>query len=339
MIGIGLDLGAVRAFRERRGPLWDNAACNECGLRREHNATCYAFGVVGVRCRFRFGVDVSVVGYVEGLERREERDSVPEYRTSGGPIAYSERGDGKDPVILLHAFPLNSKMWAPQMEALADHRRVIAPDYPGFGNSPRPPAQPDMRYYAERIRELLDGLNLSRVVLGGLSMGGYVAFACMRLFPERVRALLLANTRPDPDPEDAKETRREVARRVAEEGIEILPKLQMERLLAPDTLKNKKDVVELVRAMILESSPDGVVAALGAMRERPDSTELLEKINVPTLVIGGAEDTLSTPEIMREMAKKIPGSRHLSLPKAGHLSNLEASGEFNAALREFLEEA
>src|SRR5919199_6834671 len=257
---------------------------------------------------------------------------MPEYRTSGGPMAYDKRGDGPgDPVVLLHAFPLNSRMWAPQTEALAASRRVITPDYPGFGKSPHPPAQPDVRYYAEQVRDLLDELKLHRVVLGGLSMGGYVAFACLRLFPERISALLLANTRPEPDTEDAKEARRETARRVAEEGVEVLPKLQMERLLAPSTLENNKDLVELVRGMILESSPDGVVAALGAMRERPDSTDLLGRIKVPTLIIGGTQDALSTPEIMGRMAEKIPDSRHLTLPKSGHLSNLEAPKAFNAA--------
>ncbi|MBV9454509.1 MAG: alpha/beta fold hydrolase [Rubrobacter sp.] len=261
-----------------------------------------------------------------------------EYRTSGGPMSYRESGDGKYPVVLLHAFPLNGWMWAPQMKALAGRRRVIAPDYPGFGRSPRPPAQPDVRYYAEQVRELLDALKIDRVILGGLSMGGYIVFACLRLFPKRIRALLLANTRPDPDPEEARQARREVACRVADEGIEVLPELQMERLLAPDTLKNNQDLVQSVRDMILESSPDGVVAALGAMRERPDSTELLGKINVPTLVVGGVEDELSTPQIMGEMARKIPSSRHLSLAKAGHLSNLEAPGAFNAALQEFLDE-
>ena len=266
---------------------------------------------------------------------------MPEYRTSGGPMAYGERGYGpKDPVVLLHAFPLNSRMWAPQTEALVnERRRVITPDYPGFGRSPRPPAQPDVRYYAERVRELLDGLKLYRVVLGGLSMGGYVTFACLRLFPERISALLLANTRPEPDAEEAKEARRETARRIAEEGVEILPELQMERLLSRTTLENKKDVVQLVRGMILESSPDGVVAALGAMRERPDSTDLLGKINVPTLVIGGAEDALSTPEVMGKMAEKIPGSRHLTLPNAGHLSNLEEPEAFNDILKDFLADA
>ena len=262
---------------------------------------------------------------------------MPEYRTSGGLMSYGERGEGpEDPVVLLHAFPLNRKMWTPQVEALSETRRVITPDYPGFGASPRPPAQPDVRYYGEQVGELLDRLKLDRVVLGGLSMGGYVVFACLRLFPERISALLLANTRPDPDPEEAKEARRETARRVAEEGVGVLPKLQMERLLAPDTLKNKKDVVDSVRVMILDSSPDGVVGALGAMRDRPDSTDLLGKIGVPTLVAGGEEDTLSTPEVMGEMARKIPNSRHHTFSGAGHLSNLEAPKEFNAALLDFL---
>jgi 3-oxoadipate enol-lactonase len=265
---------------------------------------------------------------------------MPEYRTSGGLMNYGERGEGPEyPAVLLHAFPLNRKMWAPQVEALAGTRRVITPDYPGFGSSPRPPAQPDVRYYAEQVRELLDRLKLEHVILGGLSMGGYVAFACLTLFPERISTLVLANTRPDPDTEEIKETRRETARRVAEEGVEVLPKLQLERLLAPDTLENKEDVVETVRTMMLESSPDGVVAALGAMRERPDSTSLLGKISVPTLVLGGAEDALSTPEVMGEMAEKIPNSRHLTLEGAGHLSNLEAPVEFNAALKDFLDEA
>jgi 3-oxoadipate enol-lactonase len=264
---------------------------------------------------------------------------MPEYRTSGGLMSYGDRGEGPgDPLVLLHGFPLNRKMWAPQVEAFSAERRVVTPDYPGFGSSPRPCAQPDVRYYAEGTGKLLDKLGLDRVVLGGLSMGGYVAFACMRLFPERVSALLLANTRPEPDAEDVRETRRELARRVAEEGVGILPDLQMERLLAPDTLQSNGDLVEFVRAVILESSPDGVVAALGAMRDRPDSTALLGKISVSTLVVSGAEDTLSTPEVMGEMAGKIPDARHHTISGVGHLSNLEAPDEFNSALRGFLEE-
>lgn len=260
-----------------------------------------------------------------------------QYRTSGGPMAHGESGSGaKDPLVLLHAFPLNRRMWAPQVRALSGERRVITPDYPGFGKSPRPCAQPDVRHYAEGVRELLDSLHLERVALGGLSMGGYVALACMRLFPERVSSLVLANTRPDPDPEETKETRRELARRVAEEGVEILPDLQMERLLSRATLDGKPDVVEDARSMILESSPDGVVAALGAMRDRPDSNDTLGEIAVPTLVVAGEEDAISTPEIMQAMAEKIPDSRFVTLPNAGHLSNLEAPEEFNAALTGFL---
>ena len=260
-----------------------------------------------------------------------------DHRTSVGMISYRELGEGPgDPLVLLHAFPLNGRMFEPQMEAFSEGRRVVAPDYPGFGRSPRSPAQPDVRYYAEGVGRLLDRLGLERVVLGGVSMGGYVAFGCMGLFPERICGLVLANTRPDPDTEEMRENRKKMARRVADEGVEVLVELQMERLLAPQTLENNKKVVEKVRAMILESSPTGVVAALGAMRERPDSTPLLAEIAVPTLVIGGEEDAISSPGVMAAMAEKIPDSRHVALPGAGHLSNLEAPQGFNAALKEFL---
>jgi pimeloyl-ACP methyl ester carboxylesterase len=193
-----------------------------------------------------------------------------------------------------------------------------------------------VRYYAEAVRRLLDRLGIERVVLGGVSMGGYVAFGCLQLFPERVSGLILANTRPEPDSEEMRENRKNMARRVAEEGVEVLIELQMERLLARDTLENDEAVVEKVRAMIFESSPNGVVAALGAMRDRPDSTPLLESIEVPTLVIGGEEDGISSPEVMGAMAEKIPNSRHVTLARAGHLSNLETPEGFNAALKEFL---
>jgi 3-oxoadipate enol-lactonase len=262
---------------------------------------------------------------------------VADHRTPVGTMSYRELGEGAgDPLVLLHAFPLNGRMFEPQMGAFSGDRRVIAPDYPGFGRSPRTPAQPDVRYYAEGVQRLLDRLELERVVLGGVSMGGYVAFGCMRLFPERISGLVLANTRPDPDSEQIRENRKKMAQRVADEGVEVLIELQMERLLAPDTLKRDEEVVETVRAMILDSSPTGAVAALGAMRERPDSTPLLTEIGVATLVIGGEEDEISSPEVMGAMAEKIAGSTHVTLPRAGHLSNLEAPEGFNTALGEFL---
>src|SRR5215213_3572826 len=250
-------------------------------------------------------------------------------------MSYRDLGEG-DPLVLLHAFPLNGRMFEAQMRAFSGSHRVVAPDYPGFGRSPRTPAQPDVHYYAEGVRDLLDRLHLERVILGGVSMGGYVAFECMRLFPERVSALVLANTRAEPDSEEIRETRNEMALHVAQEGVGVLVKLQLERLLAPDTLHNDEEVVEVVRAMILDSSPDGAVAALGAMRDRPDSTPLLGEINVPTLVIGGEEDGISSPEVMGAMAAKIPGARYVSIPRTGHLSNLEAPEKFNAALSDFL---
>ena len=260
-----------------------------------------------------------------------------ESTTADGYIYYQDRGEGPgDPVVLLHAFPLNGKMWEPQVDFLSGSRRVIVPDYPGFGRSPHAPAQPDVDYYAAEIQSLLDRLGLERVVLGGISMGGYVAFAALRLFPERMSALLLANTRPDADNADAREARNTAVRRVAEEGVEVLPALQMERLLSENTREKNPRLVERVRNLMLESSPDGVVAALGALRERPDVTGLLPGIGIPTLVIGGEEDDISNPEIMGEMADSIPDARHVTLSGAAHLSNLEAPARFNDALGEFL---
>ena len=259
-----------------------------------------------------------------------------DHRTSGVTISYRDLGEGPgDPLVLLHAFPLNGRMFEPQMMAFSGERRVVAPDYPGFGRSPRTPAQPDMHYYAEGVSDLLDRLHLDRVVLGGVSMGGYVAFECMRLFPERISGLVLANTRPEPDPVEMRETRNEMALSVARDGVEVLVELQMERLLASESLQDE-GLVEKVRAIILENSPDGAVAALGAMRERPDSRPLLGEIDVPTLVVGGEEDAISSPEVMGAMASEIPGASHLTIPNAAHLSNLEAPGKFNAALGDFL---
>lgn len=274
---------------------------------------------------------------METSEEEEKRSEMAHYSTSNGPMAYRDRGEGtRDPVVLLHAFPLNSRMWEPQAEALAGERRVVTPDYPGFGRSPRTPAQPDVRYYAEGILGLLDRLDLDRVVFGGISMGGYVAFECLRLFPERISGLVLANTRPDPDSREMREGRKEMAHRVSLEGVEVLIELMMPRLLSEETHKNSPVVVELVKTMILESFPDGAVAALGAMRDRPDSTSLLKEIEVPTLVIGGEKDAISTPEVMGEMAGRIPDARHVTLAGAGHLSNLEDPEGFNGVLEEFL---
>src|SRR3954454_15434765 len=152
-----------------------------------------------------------------------KRRRVVDHRPSGVAMSYRDLGEGAgDPLVLLHAFPLNGRMFGPQMKAFSGERRIVAPDYPGFGRSPRTPAQPDVRYYAEGVLGLLDRLHFERVILGGVSLGGYVAFECMRLFPGRVSAFVLANTRPEPDPEEMREIRNEMALSVARDGVEVL---------------------------------------------------------------------------------------------------------------------
>jgi 3-oxoadipate enol-lactonase len=252
-----------------------------------------------------------------------------------GPLSYTVRGSGPA-VVLLHAFPLNGEMWRAQAAALEEQYRVLAPDLPGFGGSPHPPAVPDMDYYAEQVRDTLDRLELEQVVLGGLSMGGYVAFACMRLFPERVSALVLANTHAAPDSEEVRENRTRLIRAVAEGGLDALVEAQMPRLLSERTLNEEPETVAFVEEMIRSGSPAGAVAALSAMRERPDSTPLLDQITVPALVIGGELDPITTPEVTGALAASLPDARHAVISGVSHLSNLEAPERFNALLKGFL---
>src|SRR5687768_10376806 len=152
-------------------------------------------------------------------------------------MSYRDLGEGY-PLVLLHAFPLNGRMFEFQMRAFSGSHRVVAPDYPGFGRSPRTPAQPDVHYYARGVRSLLDRLHLERVILGGVSMGGYVAFECVRPFAERVTGLVRANTGAEPDSDEMRETRNETALSVAQEGVGVLVDLQMERVLSPYTFQN-----------------------------------------------------------------------------------------------------
>ncbi|MGH9811813.1 MAG: alpha/beta fold hydrolase [Candidatus Acidiferrales bacterium] len=250
-------------------------------------------------------------------------------------LAWEEAGRGA-PVVLLHAFPLSRKMWAPQVEALAPRYRVIAPDFRGHGESGVADEDSTMERLAEDVRGLLDHLKLERVVLGGLSMGGYVALAFYRRWPELVAALVLADTRASADTEEGRKGRYETAALAEREGNAAIADMMVPKLLGPATLERKPEVVAAVRAMILEASPAGIAAALRGMAARPASFDLLPTIKCPTLIIVGELDGLTPPADSEAMAKAIPGSTLVRIAEAGHLSNLEQPEEFNSALSGFL---
>ena len=257
-------------------------------------------------------------------------------RVRGIEMAYEDTGGAGAALVLLHGFPFDRSMWRGQAEALGGEFRVVAPDLRGLGETPLGSDEVSIEGMAEDVAALLDELNLGRVVLGGLSMGGYVAFEFFRKFPERVRALVLADTRPQADTEDGRRTREENAQRALKEGMAPIVESMLPKLLSAGTRERGGEVPERVRAMMLGTSPKGAAAALRAMAARRDQTDLLPSINVPTLIVVGSEDAITPPADADAMNAKIEGSRLVVVEGAGHLSNVERPEEFNRALVEFL---
>ena len=257
-------------------------------------------------------------------------------RVRGIDMSYDDTGGSGAALVLLHGFPFDRSMWRGQAEALGGEFRVVAPDLRGAGETHLGVGGVTMETLAEDVAALLDGLNLGRVVLGGLSMGGYVAFEFFRKFPERVRALVLADTRPQTDNEEGRRAREENARRALQEGMAPIVEAMLPKLLSAGTRERGGEVLRRVRAMMLGTSPEGAAAALRAMAVRRDQTDLLPSINVPTLIVVGSEDAVTPPADAEAMGAKVEGSRLVVVEGAGHLSNVERPEEFNRALVEFL---
>lgn len=239
-----------------------------------------------------------------------------------------------DAVVLLHAYPLHSRMWDSLRTRLAG-RRVFAPDFPGFGSATAADASLDT--FAEGVLAELERAGVDEAVYVGLSMGGYVAFRIFDRWPERVAGLVLADTRAGADSEAAAEKRMEQAERARREGIDWLPDVMIPAILGETTRAEKPEVVARVRSMMLQASPEGVANALLAMRSRPDSRELLHRIEVPVLMVVGEEDSVTSVDEARAIADRVQHSELKVIPGAGHLSNLENPQAFETAVEEFLE--
>jgi 3-oxoadipate enol-lactonase len=259
------------------------------------------------------------------------------YEDAGVGASAEARAAGAWPVVLLHGFPFNRTLWRGQVESLSGARRVVAPDLRGHGETSLTEGPATMEEMAEDLAALLDEMEVERAVVGGLSMGGYVALAFMRAHPERVGALVLADTRAQADTDDARRTREETAQRALSAGMEPIADAMLPKLLAPATRERRPDVVARVREMILGTRPEGAAAALRGMAVRRDQTDLLGTINVPTLIVVGSEDAITPPSDSEAMRAKIEGSRLVKIEGAGHVSNVERPGEFDRALAEFLD--
>ena len=253
----------------------------------------------------------------------------------GVRLHWREHGAG-DAVVLLHAFPLHSAMWQPQLRTLPADRHWIAPDVRGFGEARDVGGALSMERIADDVAALLDHLGHERAALCGVSMGGYAAFAFLRRRPERVSALLLSDTRATADDPAGKLARRISSERVRAEGTSAIVGQMLDRLVGETTKRARPGVQARVRDMLEDADPASFARAQGAMAARADSTPLLASIVVPTRVVVGSEDPIIQVDDARALARAIPSARLTVIEGAGHLPNVECPDEFNAALLELL---
>jgi 3-oxoadipate enol-lactonase len=252
-------------------------------------------------------------------------------------VAFKDHGGEGTPVLLLHAFPLDAEMWEPQVEALGDKFRFVTVDLLGFGESDAPQDRSaySIEAYADQAKAVVDALGVGKVVLVGLSMGGYVILAFLRKYRDFAAGVVLADTRAEADAPEGIQKRTAQQKQVSEQGTAELIDALIGALLSQSTVERKRDVTERVKSL-MDNPAYGYIGALEAMKNRPDSTDGLVEIKVPSLIVVGENDGLTPPELSRKMHEHIGGSRLVVLPEAGHLSNLESPEAFNGALAEFL---
>jgi pimeloyl-ACP methyl ester carboxylesterase len=247
------------------------------------------------------------------------------------------RGQGV-PLLWIHGFPLSRRLWAAQMEDLADRARMIAPDLRGHGDAPPSKGVYRMDLLAEDCMDVLHQQGVQEpAVVGGLSMGGYVALAFYRRYPNSTRALILAATRATADTPEGKAAREQSAAMTQTQGPEWMIAQMLPKMLAAERFESDSALAAQVRGVMAGANTDGIVGALLGMKERPDSTPALAGIRCPVLIIHGEEDQLIPLAAAQAMQAEIPGARLTVIPQAGHLPNMEQPAQFNRAVREFLE--
>jgi len=240
-------------------------------------------------------------------------------------------------LLLVHAFPLNARMWQAQL-ALADRGwRVIAPHLRGFDGAADDPPAASVDDYAGDMFDLLDALHVHEAVVGGLSLGGYVAFAMFRHAPRYFQGLILADTRSQADTPEAVAGRMRMLQLVEQHGPGAVADEMVPKLVGDTTRRTRPDIVETVRSLALDSSTGAIAGAIRALMTRPDSAPLLSSIHCPTLVLVGDEDVVTPPALSEQLHRGIAGSTLSVVRGAGHLSNLEQPDAFNAAVAHFLE--
>jgi pimeloyl-ACP methyl ester carboxylesterase len=257
---------------------------------------------------------------------------------NGITIGYDDTGAGENALLLVHGHPFDRSMWRPQIEEISRQGwRVIAPDLRGYGESSVVPGKTTLDVFARDIAALLDRLNIRNVVIGGLSMGGQIAMEFCRLYPGRVRGVLLAATFPKAETEEGKRNRAIMADRLLREGMEPYAEEVLPKMVAPRNIAALPAVAEHVRSMMRAAHPAGAAAALRGRAERPDYESTLASLDIPALIVAGDEDAFTTLAEAERMHALLKRSKLVWMEGVGHMPNLEREVEFNAVLSRFLD--
>ena len=241
------------------------------------------------------------------------------------------------PIVLIHGFPFNKSMWKPQVDALKERYYVVTYDVRGHGASGIGDGQYTVEYFVDDLIALLDHLKIGRAILVGLSMGGYIALRAIERNPDRVRGLVLCDTRSEADGNEGKIKRAQQARSVKTEGMKKFAEAFLKAVFYEKTPEKNPQAIELIRSMIEQTSPIAVAGTLLALAGRTDTTSSLFSIKVPALILVGKHDAITPPSASQAMKEKIPNAGMHVLSGAAHLSNLENTEEFNNYLLQFLE--
>jgi 3-oxoadipate enol-lactonase len=255
-------------------------------------------------------------------------------------LAYLSQGSstsGKAPLVLLHAYPLDSRMWRHQVEYFSPRRQVLALDLRGYGGSQDYGSDPfTIAHYAADVLETLDAAGIEKAVFAGCSMGGYTIFELWRRAPQRFSAMILADTRAEADDEAGREKRRQQINIIQQRGTSFLPGFVEDNQLSPHTRDDHRELVAEVRSWAEQAAPGALTRTIQMLADRPDNTATLPTITVPTLVLVGEDDKVTPVSMARTIAGGIPGAKMQTIARAGHLSPLENPKEFNHAVEAFL---
>jgi pimeloyl-ACP methyl ester carboxylesterase len=264
---------------------------------------------------------------------------MPAYDVNGTTMAVSERGDGGTiPLVLLHAFPVDRRMWDAQLTALSNRFRVIAPDFRGFGQSADAANGTfTIETLADDVHELLGTFGATPAVVAGCSMGGYVALALAAKYPADLKGLILVDTKAEADTGEAREGRQKMIELVRKSGAAGIAEQMLPKMLAKDAAEKRPNVAKRLRELMESCPPETIAHALAAMRDRPDRSGELAAIQVPTLILVGDGDQVTPPKVAEAMHAKIAGSTLTVISGAGHMTPMEQPELVNRAIREFAE--